>query len=165
MVTVRLVLCPSCVTQGVPDDKQEGSGGDGCGGNAQREEGEAYESFDAGSHYISHGTGFLSLFVLCSTLRRTNNYPLGLEGYEVHRTRVVKSRAGSYDFWTVYVYGSWEVGYCCGFAGAERLLSRHFPLGTPGLLSLTNSLKIYRLPPRPRAKNNNQFVATRRCRL
>jgi hypothetical protein len=87
MVTVRLVLCPSCVTQGVPDDKQEGSGGDGCGGNAQREEGEAYESFDAGSHYISHGTGFLSLFVLCSTLRRTNNYPLGLEGYEVHPTR------------------------------------------------------------------------------
>ena len=48
---------------------------------------------------------------------------------------------GSYDFAHVNVYGSWEVGHCCGFAGAERLLSHPLPLGTPGLLALTNSLK------------------------
>jgi len=37
MVAVRLVLCPLCVTQRVADDKQDGSGSDNNGGNAQCE--------------------------------------------------------------------------------------------------------------------------------
>jgi hypothetical protein len=86
----------SCVTQSVSDDKQQGSGSDNHGGDAQGEYGEAYESFDADSDYISHDAGgFLSVFDLCPTLRSVGNHSLGVEGYELHRRRDCQKEQGS----------------------------------------------------------------------